>query len=264
MNRHCLCNHRYADKEPLQSKMLSRHQCLLNTVLEFYQNPDHVETVYSIADQSYFVPNHEPSPPSDATSSGTTTPPAPNASTRKLVSVRILNWFVSNFAKFHMTAYNPADYGSELPDAQGTQFVVWNQYGAAKAGYRDKDMFDPYCRNSHPVCVSRHDGTRFRSNLGQLNFFKWAIRNRIIDYVCAHYDDIVRDLADRMPRNVTAKNRVHPVGGTGTKTRKKREEISASACQGIAFISLVRETKTPRDVYQEVEDDLSLDEVPLN
>ena len=212
--------------------MLSRHQCLLNTVLEFYQDTDHVETVYRIVDQSYYAET-------SAASFGNATPTDTGlvAATKKLVSVRILNWFVSNFAKFYMTAFNPVKYGASH---EGTQFVVWNQYSAAKAGYRDKDMFDPYCRNSHPVCVSRSDGSVFRTNLGQLNFFKWAIRNKIIDYVCDHYDEIVRDLADRMPKNVTAKNRA-PSVASSTKTRKKREEISASACQSIAFISIVEE-----------------------
>lgn len=210
--------------------MLSRHQCLLKNVIDFFnepcdqgqdpQNRDRIETVYHLASQAYFIPGTAASRPE-----------------KKLVSVRIINWFVSNYAKFHMTVYLPAAYGGSGPEAN-TQFVVWNQYGAAKAGYKDKDMFDPYCRDNHLVCISRKNGTLFQSNLGQLNFFKWAIQNRIIDYVCAHYDDIVRDLVARMPKNTTAKTRAIVPGGT--KTRKKREEISTSACQGVAFITIPR------------------------
>jgi hypothetical protein len=74
-----------------------------------------------------------------------------------------------------------------------------------------------------------------------LNFFKWAIENNIIDYIEQNYDDIERDMNSR---NTTSKRRSPTSSSDGdseeyidttnnTKTRKKREELSVSACKCI-------------------------------
>jgi hypothetical protein len=69
------------------------------------------------------------------------------------------------------------------------------------------------------------------TTIGQLNFFKWAIENKIIDYIEEHYDVIESDMNNR---NSTAKRRT-PTDTTSdnSKTRKKREELSISACKCI-------------------------------
>ena len=74
-----------------------------------------------------------------------------------------------------------------------------------------------------------------------MNFFKWAIENNIIDYIEQNYDDIERDMNSR---NTTSKRRSPTSSSDGdseeyidttnnTKTRKKREELSVSACKCI-------------------------------
>jgi hypothetical protein len=64
------------------------------------------------------------------------------------------------------------------------------------------------------------------TTIGQLNFFKWAIENKILDYIDKHYSLIE---ADMNTRNSTSKKR----GDQDNKTRKKREELSVSACKCI-------------------------------
>jgi hypothetical protein len=77
------------------------------------------------------------------------------------------------------------------------------------------------------------------TTIGQLNFFKWAIEHKIMDYIETHYQDIENDMNNR---NSTAKRRVSLDNLEGlsssassdmTKTRKKREELSISACKCI-------------------------------
>jgi hypothetical protein len=73
------------------------------------------------------------------------------------------------------------------------------------------------------------------TTIGQLNFFKWAIENKILDYIETNYADIEHDMNHR---NSTAKRltpTAHDVDGDtdNTKTRKKREELSVSACKCI-------------------------------
>jgi phage antirepressor YoqD-like protein len=74
------------------------------------------------------------------------------------------------------------------------------------------------------------------TTIGQLNFFKWAIENHILEYIKNNYDAIEKDMNNR---NSTSKNRSNVSTDTddssvdNTKTRKKREELSVSACKCI-------------------------------
>jgi hypothetical protein len=63
-----------------------------------------------------------------------------------------------------------------------------------------------------------------------LNFFKWAIENRVIDYIENNYTTIENDMNNR---NSSSKKR-NPADNTdNAKTRKRREELSISACKCI-------------------------------
>jgi len=68
------------------------------------------------------------------------------------------------------------------------------------------------------------------TTIGQLNFFKWAIENKIVDYIQDNYTAIENDMNDR---NSTAKRRSQNADQEIGKTRKKREELSISACKCI-------------------------------
>jgi hypothetical protein len=74
------------------------------------------------------------------------------------------------------------------------------------------------------------------TTIGQLNFFKWAIENKIVDFIETNYADIEDDMNHR---NSTSKRRSptetdsDSVSVDNTKTRKKREELSVSACKCI-------------------------------
>ena len=70
------------------------------------------------------------------------------------------------------------------------------------------------------------EGKTYISTTAQMNFFKWAIENKILDYIDKHYSLIE---ADMNTRNSTSKKRCDQ----DNKTRKKREELSVSACKCI-------------------------------
>jgi hypothetical protein len=76
------------------------------------------------------------------------------------------------------------------------------------------------------------------TTIGQLNFFKWAIENQIIEYIQEHYKEIEEDMnsrnstSKRKSPNSSDENR-EGGGASDSKTRKKREELSISACKCI-------------------------------
>jgi hypothetical protein len=61
-----------------------------------------------------------------------------------------------------------------------------------------------------------------------LNFFKWALENKVIDYIEENYEIIEKDMNNR---NSTSKRKDQIVDNS--KTRKKREELSVSATKSI-------------------------------
>lgn len=206
--------------------MLSPSEWLLNQVLEFYKEFDHLNTIVQITNLTYRV--------------------GEDPDTNRRLSVRIVNWFVSNYAKQNMTTYTlyrPRGDGlTPVPDT----FIVWNRFCAAKDGYVSKDLFDPYCRKGR-ISVQCTDGTLLNTTIGQLNFFKWAIQNKVIDYISEHFDDIVKDMGTR----ITVKLRPFDTDNKN-RTRKKREELSTSACKSIKHISLLADTELDEDMQMQI------------
>jgi len=145
------------------------------------------------------------------------------------ISLRIVDWFVTNFAKKNYTIYQlPAGPGS----ADSIRFKVYNDYKLKLKAY-SKRRFDPFCRWER-ITIPYDKENFMETTIGQLNFFKWAIENRIVDYIEEHYQDIENDMNHR---NSTSKRNISIDDVIDTnengKTRKKREELSISACKCI-------------------------------
>jgi hypothetical protein len=146
------------------------------------------------------------------------------------ISLRIVDWFVTNFAKKYYTVYDlPIQRINGTIDI--TRFKVYNDYKLKLKAYAKK-KFDPFCRWER-ISIPYDEKTYMETTIGQLNFFKWAIENNIIDYIRAHYTDIEQDMNSR---NSTSKRNpsleLHEEI-KNDKTRKKREELSISACKCI-------------------------------
>lgn len=146
-------------------------------------------------------------------------------------SLRIVDWFVTNYAKKYYTVYEQTQ-GDENHQTL-TRFKVYNDYKLKLKAY-SKKRFDPFCRWDR-VSIPYDNEQHMETTIGQLNFFKWAIENKIIEYIQKNYDDIENDMNKR---NSTTKRR-SPIDtedliqSNNSKTRKRREELSVSACKCI-------------------------------
>ena len=149
------------------------------------------------------------------------------------ISLRIVDWFVTNFAKKYYTVYELSQSLGE--NLSNTRFKVYNDYKLKLKAY-SKKRFDPFCRWDR-ISIPYNENQLMETTIGQLNFFKWAIENKIVDYIKNNYDTIENDMNKR---NITTKKRAildntsndkHEI--TNSKTRKRREELSVSACKTI-------------------------------
>lgn len=133
------------------------------------------------------------------------------------ISLRIIDWFVTNYAKKNFTI---------IEKKNGERFKVFNSYKLNLKAY-SKKKFDPFCRWDR-ITIPYDEDTRIQTTIGQLNFFKWALDNEIVEYINNNYSIIDADMSIR---NCTTKNKNLNIDNN--KTRKKREELSINASKSI-------------------------------
>ena len=86
---------------------------------------------------------------------------------RKGISLRKLEWFVTNYSKAKQVTYTAPN---------GKMFTVHVAYKSSLDGY-SKKLFDPFCR------TERIEFKGLTTTVAQLNFIRWCIRNGIIKYI---------------------------------------------------------------------------------
>jgi hypothetical protein len=143
------------------------------------------------------------------------------------ISLRIVDWFTTNYAKKNYTVYDILDDGEKKTSESvpSKRFKVYVDYKLKLRSY-SKKRFDPFCRWER-IIIPYKNGNSIQTTIGQLNFFKWAFENNVIKYIEDNYTAIENDMNNR---NSTAKKKNTPVN---QKTRKKREELSISASKTI-------------------------------
>ena len=138
------------------------------------------------------------------------------------ISLRIVDWFATNYAKKYYTLY----VIECSHDNVTRRFKVYDDYKLKLKAY-SKKRFDPFCRWDR-ISIPYTTGKFIETTIGQLNFFKWAIENKVVDYIEQNYNEIEKDMNNR---NSTSKRKENVVDNS--KTRKKREELSISATKSI-------------------------------
>ena len=135
------------------------------------------------------------------------------------ISLRIIDWFVTNYSKKYDSMYTLYDRNGEKLNP----FNVFHSYKSQLKSY-SKKFFDPFCRRNR-IKYKYNDTDMLSTTIGQLNFFKWAINNGVIDYIKDNYKEIEDDMNEsiRLIRKNTIK----------TNERKKRQELSLSASRGL-------------------------------
>ena len=154
------------------------------------------------------------------------------------ISLRIIDWFATNYSKENYIVYNIINSNSKEE-----RFKVYNDYKLQLKAY-SKKRFDPFCRWDR-ITIPIEDNIHIQTTLGQLNFFKWALENKIIDYIEENYQEIENDMNLRNNINKKIKNfsinsnssedsvSSNDSNYSNNKTRKKRQELSTHAVKSI-------------------------------
>lgn len=182
------------------------------------------------------------------------------------ISLRLIDWFVTNYCKKFNIMYNLNDYRPNTNNQTEEQrksfdnfIIIHNNYKGQLKAY-SKRNFDPFCRRNR-IRFYYEENKYFITTVGQLNFFKWAIENYIINYIQDHIKVIDADMNLRCETVKKTGTKINPAAIVGTTnddtkkyktdgilsvetqiktrklgaTRKKRKEISQSASKSLSI-----------------------------
>jgi len=157
------------------------------------------------------------------------------------ISLRTLDWFVTRYSKKHKINIHIHEIQD---DSLENTCNVHISYKAQLKSFTKK-YFDPFRRNHceqdkkqqkkfHYKYEPKDKTKQLLTTIGQLNFFKWSIQNKIIDYVEEHHEDIVDAMNvsnkedKRKKKQKQDKKKItisSHTTNTSTKTKDKDSEI---------------------------------------
>lgn len=168
---------------------LTKEALLHNSLLKFYNNKSNLDILVPIIEQ------------------------------KSNISLRILDWLVTNYSKKYNVSYELYKNGNK------TLFFIFLSYKNQLKAY-SKKYFDPFCRrNRIDIDLSQLSSNRtgtITTTIGQLNFFRWFIENKLLNYVLINVNKIDEDM------NYTLKT---------TEKDYKRKELSQNTIRNVNMIS---------------------------
>lgn len=144
------------------------------------------------------------------------------------ISLRLIDWFVTNYSKKHSTAYV----------LNGTEFLVYANYKSQLKAY-SKKLFDPFCRRER-IAFQMPGFEPVITTVGKLNFFRWAYEKGIFKYIEENYEAIEAEMNESMRQQPSRSNKsslsshssVESSASAGTSMSTITTASSATASSG--------------------------------
>ena len=115
-----------------------------------------------------------------------------------IISMRLIDFFVTNYSKQHRVTYNLMENNNKI------LFNVYLSYKSQLKAY-NKKYFDPFSRGNRIPFFFPDDC--IITTIGQLNFFKWFISKKILDYVQKNFSVIEHELNKSKSANKVKKTK---------------------------------------------------------
>lgn len=162
------------------------------------------------------------------------------------ISLRIIDWFVTNYSKKNNIEYvlkiknispkrsttlkrnNNSAKNSKKDLSKYTsshkQINVFLSYKSQLRAY-SKRQFDPFCRRNRINFY--FDDTEFiTTTVGQLNFFRWALQNNVIDYIISNYKEIEFDMNENTKKSKLEKLSLQKSTNSLSNSSEDTDELS--------------------------------------
>lgn len=139
---------------------------------------------------------------------------------QKRVSLRVLDWLVTNFSK-----KNRIIYTLQLENGKTVPFNLYLQYKASLNRYK-RHVFDPFRRHKRVYFIYQQH--MYSTTVGQLNFMHWAFEHQIIQYAQSRMAEIEADMTQCIKENQNDKE-LYKKRGT-KRSRKPLCNIAPRKC----------------------------------
>lgn len=136
------------------------------------------------------------------------------------ISLRLLDWFVTHYCKMHNVIYWIDDQNrilyEDLPNDEdiakrARRIILHLDYRGQLKSY-SKFYFDPFRRHNR-ITYLIDENRNIETTIGQLNFFRWVFKNKILDYVYKYQKKIAKEMTntnnDRKSNNANKQNILH-------------------------------------------------------
>jgi len=138
------------------------------------------------------------------------------------LSLRVIDFFVTNYARKNEVIYEIIN-----DKKRREKFMVHYSYKAQLKAY-SKRQFDPFCRRERinfTIDGLDNDPVEVRTTVGQLNFFRWAIKNGVLDYIDKNLEAIESEM-NQSHRKGKKKKVNTTKGGKKVKVVRKKDKLA--------------------------------------
>jgi hypothetical protein len=144
------------------------------------------------------------------------------------LSLRIIDWFVTKYSRKAFVRYT----------LHGQEFLVYLSYKGQLKAY-SKQYFDPNCRRER-IMFSIPNHEPFMTTIGKLNFFRWALETKMLEYMEAHEEEIrmgyntyLKETTLIQKRNKTDTESSTESRDSGMKTTRRRTKPAPSSLHSL-------------------------------
>jgi hypothetical protein len=132
------------------------------------------------------------------------------------LSLRIIDWFVTKYSRKNFVRY----------PLNGQDFLVYLSYKGQLKAY-SKQYFDPNCRRER-IMFKIPSQEQFMTTIGKLNFFRWALESKILDYIEAHEEEIRTGYNSYLKETTQIQKRVTNNTASSTDSNTSSESVQSN------------------------------------
>jgi hypothetical protein len=132
------------------------------------------------------------------------------------LSLRIIDWFVTKYSRKSFVRY----------PLNGQDFLVYLSYKGQLKAY-SKQYFDPNCRRER-IMFKIPGQEQFMTTIGKLNFFRWALESKILDYIEAHEEEIRTGYNSYLKETTQTQKRVKNETASSTDSNATTESVQSA------------------------------------
>lgn len=132
------------------------------------------------------------------------------------LSLRIIDWFVTKYSRKNFVRY----------PLNGQDFLVYLSYKGQLKAY-SKQYFDPNCRRER-IMFKIPGQDQFMTTIGKLNFFRWALESKILDYIEAHEEEIRTGYNTYLKETTQTQKRVKNETASSTDSNATTDSVQSA------------------------------------